>query len=975
MKPPTPLAISLAITLQITCAALAAPPPGDFSASVAHPATWQASAYRGETVAISAQLTGADGRPFAVPAGAEASMLWSTNGVDWFEPRPATVTTGGLVRATWTPDMDCGADSYRIFLRVDDGGASNINYRANMLLRMLGSPGANPSELPLPAKTIDFSAVAVSNAPWIEAESDPVFGAVSNGYLRVGGGPYVLVPPAPWEEDFDPDSEYDPDFLVEDELGVYGLRYLRQWVQSGDRATSNALMRAIREWRPNPITAGGQFGLALESLGSGALLTVGGQDALRVVDGYSLAGDTNAEWRVTGISRPAVVEGGVTNRPWIQVTVRCSMPGPWREASLWASRDFREWEETDFQPTIDGNDWIYLIPTNTGYRAFKAVGTLSPHPDSALSTDLRLEFSDAIPEDAAKRGVTWTDSHGDTHRGAVEIGEGARARVSPASMLAAPSNTVVRSVSVAIGPGADATDPSNPLKHQAIAIGNQSRATAVNSIAIGSGVKHADETDLEGGGNACASAPQAIALGYSAKSIAEGAMQIGNGVNDEAHTLKFEGVTVVRNGRVATDGTDTNTVASMIQAEVEKGVMYGSTHRTNVVDEATGTTNTWHYLRMEGVNEVQGSDPVFVLAMNADTNSPYACTFPLYPGSPNRREIYSAQTIDRIIAGLARRDELLADLRGYATSGSVDVRYGSDAAEGATLWSCGAERNVCFAWWQRWDAPVPQQAMPVTWLMSSMFSAAPARSTSEGGPELPGFLRVEDVPLDANGYWATNCVPQDALDIYGGTSGDFVVCANVTTDVALTLSIGGTARELAASNAMQTLNFQVPRGDASVSVQAADAGGAVSLALAVNPWTEYKHSGDWGPQNGSMEHMMPGGTNTWTMFAWRLDYDGAGTVRSRISALTDSGDWEERTNTVSGLCWGARMPENIRFRTVFSSMYGGLQGHEVWRYGLTRVLSGEVDDAALVRWWRRGKDDLSRRGLWNALPANGGTDQ
>lgn len=151
----------------------AAPPPGDFSASVAHPATWQASAYRGETVAISAQLTGADGKPFPVPEGANASMLWSTNGVDWFEPRPATVTTGGLIRATWTPDMDCGADSYRIFLRVDDGGTSNVNYRANMLLRMLGSPGAVPSELPLPAKTIDFSAVAVLNAPWIETETDP----------------------------------------------------------------------------------------------------------------------------------------------------------------------------------------------------------------------------------------------------------------------------------------------------------------------------------------------------------------------------------------------------------------------------------------------------------------------------------------------------------------------------------------------------------------------------------------------------------------------------------------------------------------------------------------------------------------------------------------------------------------------------------------------------------------------------------
>lgn len=321
---------------------------------------------------------------------------------------------------------------------------------------------------------------------------------------------------------------------------------------------------------------------------------------------------------------------------------------------------------------------------------------------------------------------------------------------------------------------------------------------------------------------------------------------------------------------------------------------------------------------------------------------------------------------------LALRDSLLADLHGYAASDGLDVRYGIDAAEGPTFWSGGAERNLCFAWWQRWDAPVPHQAVPVTWQMPSTFSAAPARSTAEGGPELPDFLAVADVPLDASGHWETNCVPQDALDTYGGTNGDFVVCANVTTDVALTLTIGGTARAFAPSNDMQILNFQVPRGDTSVSVQAANAGGAVSLALAVNPWTEFRSSGDWGPLNGSMEHVLPGGTNTWTMFAWRLDYDGAGTVRSRISALTDSGDWEERTNTVSGLSWGARMPENIRFRTVFFSLYGGLEGHEVWRYGLTRVLSGEVDDAALVRWWRRGRDELKALGLWTALPFNGG---
>lgn len=251
--------------------------------------------------------------------------------------------------------------------------------------------------------------------------------------------------------------------------------------------------------------------------------------------------------------------------------------------------------------------------------------------------------------------MTFVDGHGDEHNGAVELGAGARAEVSREAILAAPSNSTVRSVSVAIGPGADATDPSNPLKHQGIAIGNQSRASAVNTIAIGSGVRHDDEDDMSGG-NAYASAPQAAALGYTAKATATGAWQMGFGTNDVPNSLKFGPTFVVRDGRLATDGLDTNAVARMIRDESEKGIMYGS----------TGTTNGYAFIRMQGYNAAQDSDPEFILAVNADTNSEYAASFPLYPGSPNRREIYSAQTVDRIVSNLVRRIEALEARAGGA---------------------------------------------------------------------------------------------------------------------------------------------------------------------------------------------------------------------------------------------------------------------------------------------------------------------
>ena len=99
-------------------------------------------------------------------------------GAAWWTA-PASVTTSGLVRARWTPSMDCGADAYRIFLGVADGG-SNLSYRANMLLRMVGSPGETPNVLPLPIPVFDFAKIAWTNAPWGEGgtlteETDPVF--------------------------------------------------------------------------------------------------------------------------------------------------------------------------------------------------------------------------------------------------------------------------------------------------------------------------------------------------------------------------------------------------------------------------------------------------------------------------------------------------------------------------------------------------------------------------------------------------------------------------------------------------------------------------------------------------------------------------------------------------------------------------------------------------------------------------------
>ena len=157
--------------------------PLRFDAPADSTKTFQTSAYHGETLEIEAQLTWRNS-PLAIQDGAEAAMCWQTNGMgDAWWTAPASVTTGGVVTATWSPSNDVGAASYRVFFRV--AGPGGASYRANMLLRLLGSPGATPNALPLPAPFIDFAKVVVTNAPWGDAaiETDPVFEqwAATNG--------------------------------------------------------------------------------------------------------------------------------------------------------------------------------------------------------------------------------------------------------------------------------------------------------------------------------------------------------------------------------------------------------------------------------------------------------------------------------------------------------------------------------------------------------------------------------------------------------------------------------------------------------------------------------------------------------------------------------------------------------------------------------------------------------------------------
>ena len=87
---------------------------------------------------------------------------------EWFGPIAGT---------TFSHTNDVGAAMYQVMLRAQTPGGA-VNYTAFARLRMLDSPGFAPGELPLPAKTIDFSKVVALNAPWLLPEATNDIGTI-----------------------------------------------------------------------------------------------------------------------------------------------------------------------------------------------------------------------------------------------------------------------------------------------------------------------------------------------------------------------------------------------------------------------------------------------------------------------------------------------------------------------------------------------------------------------------------------------------------------------------------------------------------------------------------------------------------------------------------------------------------------------------------------------------------------------------
>lgn len=248
------------------------------------------------------------------------------------------------------------------------------------------------------------------------------------------------------------------------------------------------------------------------------------------------------------------------------------------------------YEYYEAEPTDDyvhgSLDWRYGKAHGPGTFNIVAYheryGTKSPGLRAVWINDDNLE--DLVADSVGVRQVDITKTqlangvttikNGYDENGAVEIGKDAVASLNQANVSALKKNTTVRNVGVAIGSRAVATNRSSKVSSQAVAVGYCATAVGSNTIAIGAGARHLDdETDMTGhnayaagdcaiaiGYDTKAPANSAVALGKGARATAVNAIQLGDGVNSEANTLKFRGVTIVKNGYLAGGSANPKTV-------------------------------------------------------------------------------------------------------------------------------------------------------------------------------------------------------------------------------------------------------------------------------------------------------------------------------------------------------------------------------------------------------------------------------
>lgn len=269
---------------------------------------------------------------------------------------------------------------------------------------------------------------------------------------------------------------------------------------------------------------------------------------------------------------------------------------------------------------IPGDATVREIVTTGGGGGGVSYGEMTAYVDAAEERIKSLPCTKELvltPEQIAQ-GVTF-ESHGANQNSAVEIGRGAKAALDQEYVGSVHTAKALRSVAVAIGAYATATNSDRAASSQAIAIGFTACADGLQAIAIGAGAKHLDdETDLTGD-NTYAHGSQSLAIGYSAKAIGPSTVAIGSSTaasKGKCTTATAKSATAIGFDARAT-GEGAMAIGYDVEASGKKSFALGETasaQGASSVQIGPGTNKLDHTLQFEDVlivkdGRVIGSQP------------------------------------------------------------------------------------------------------------------------------------------------------------------------------------------------------------------------------------------------------------------------------------------------------------------------------------------------------------------------------
>lgn len=183
--------------------------------------------------------------------------------------------------------------------------------------------------------------------------------------------------------------------------------------------------------------------------------------------------------------------------------------------------------------------------------------------------------------------------------------------------------------------------------------------------------------------------------------------------------------------------------------------------------------------------------------------------------------------------------------------------------------------------------------------VQTMVSTEPALYVSEGGDYSPDLLgdaywpverggRGGTLPLSSTGTWATNCLPA-VYDCPASLEDKWqygCYTINIITDSDLTVTVGGSERNIAASNDMQQLAFQCVAADRSITVASADPDADIYLCVGESNLRQFHSVQAFVPTGDHItfaDYADSGISNAWRMVVLRgVIENGGNAIRQNI---------------------------------------------------------------------------------------------